>query len=220
MPIKKYSIPSSTTTTTTSSSTTTTTTLNECTNIIFESFKGSYITSSNYFSIRNLLLSIFESGVIQLNCNLCCPVCSNFYHFSAFETYAILIGAAQELEELDCCTNIKHVQSTSIGCPSTDFTNCLDDLKDIIGQTNFDDLVSRGIIEIGTIAGNKTMICKFLQELQNSPVYSPTVVYYFFYALLEIGITVVCLNNGMISLSTTETFLKLIEAVGTNSFLN
>lgn len=215
MPIKKYSIPPPSTTTTS-----TTTINNSCTNPVFELFKGEYIKSSNYFYILDLLRNIFDTGTIEINCKNCCPTCSNFYNFSCLETYQKLIEAADDLENLDCCRNIKYSEYDEIGCSTTDFISCLNTLKGIIGDTNYDQLVSIGIVEVSTIGGNKTIICQFLQELQNSPVYSPTLVFNFFYAMLQIGINIVCLNNGMISISSTETFLKLIEAVGTNSFLN
>lgn len=180
----KYSIPASTTTSTTEAPV-------SCQNPIFEIFNGMFIKKDDATYVTDYVNSVFQRGLVSSNCHFCCPTCnSDVYFFGSEQEFIQLSEAYPPVEQ--CCVNSVTTEGSTINCPSTNFTSCLNTLKNIIGQTRYDELLIDGLFEAGTIAGGKTMICKLIEELQKSPAYSADLVYNFFSALQQTSILVYC----------------------------
>lgn len=209
----KYTIPASTTTSTTTSAPV------NCANPIFRLLDATYLKKSDYTSVLFAVTSLLQKGSISDNCKYCCPDCQDLYILSSYNDYTSLINDIPLINQYPCCKNISRPSGNTIGCTTTNFLTCLNNLKTIIGVTNYNTLLNDygGFVEYSKIAGNASMICALLTELQNSPAYSPELVFNFFKSILELGIVVYCFNSS-VSVTSVNSFITLEDAVPLNPF--
>ena len=111
-------------------------------------------------------------------------------------------------------------------CTTGNFSTCMDELRDEIGVTAFNDLIDLsegGLVEYSTIGGS-SMICNFISQIKLSPVYTPSLLYAYLRDLIaqnNFGIVISCntkdvtgLNEPNIVAGLFETWQKLVDLLG------
>jgi hypothetical protein len=186
-----------------------TTTKYTCKHLVREIIDGKNILQVDETYLNETLFLRLDKGIVTPTCKICCPSCENIYVIAATATYSIFTDATGPLNT--CCTNIKNTDETIVDCTNVQFTQCLQQLQTIIGNTNFNVLLALGIIEYSTVL-NKTTICEIIQEIQLSPVYSPTLLFECFKIILNKGIVVGC-NDNVSFVASVETALKFLEVI-------
>jgi hypothetical protein len=182
-----------TTTSTTSTSTTTTTTKR---NVVFNIFDGSKIVNT---STLNYQLNSINKGIVSTQCGVACPNCENIYFFGNNVAYSSFVSVEfpnlQPSENLPCCGRTAGIQTPLdngfTGTCNTNFSPCLQILQDALGPTFYELLLNQGIIEY-TSVNNISIICQLIIEAQNSPIYTPQLLYIIFNYILSQGLVITC----------------------------
>jgi len=91
-------------------------------------------------------------------------------------------------------------------CTST----CYEDLKEFIGQTNYDFLLDKGFVDEDTVNGT-SFVCRLVPFFINNNI-STTEATSIMSSLVDKGLVYDCVPNSIIA--SVETYLKYAEAVG------
>jgi hypothetical protein len=223
-----------------SCSSTTTTSKKPCVHpftYIFEIVKKQMESPGNTVTAAEALDRLLDKGIVNTNCNLCCPDCCKMYSLASVETQLKLFEAIFISSEIDfpcaspCCSNVFASVETylkyaevSLGVNNVlnccnGFTECVDDILCWAGegQPNFAEIVDRildkGIAEYGTFDG-VSQLCFFKDLLQEVNILGPSnsTVSEIIDRILDKGITVYCNQSGEIIIASVETQLKFVEA--------
>lgn len=231
---------------------TTTTTTVDCKNIFNELVNGELLVRNTIGGINIGLVPITKGIVASTNCKYCCPTCGDLYYFGSatlFPTFidSVIEGGLITLEDLtlsgklECCINTTNPDylnldipipnpndpdnSISAGvtqCTNSNFNTCLQNLQSIISASQYQEIMDIGIIEYSQI-GSSSMLCKFITQIQQSPLYTPNFLFEMLKRFLQPSTTpgtsnieaiVIECKDGLIMGGSYESWLKLNDIGG------
>lgn len=190
------------------------------------------VFASDVATILSTGLTIPDS----LNKNLCCPDCPSncdngtyvLSSMSVFETFVTTMGFAdgKEGDPIACCTNYfsgltayASFRSTVLcympSCCDMFTTDCVQSLQTFLvetegtTETTYQDLLTDGIVEYSTIAGN-SQLCTLITELQTQ---LPGEFGYVIYDLISTNGFVISCNQCVANATTFSDVTKYLSCV-------
>lgn len=160
-------------------------------------------TNSTTTSIVDSISRILDKGTITAQCDTCCPNCGNLYIYASVETFLKvaespyiqlqpLPGNFPVIPEAPCC-----------------FEDCVPQLENLLGSSNYDNVVlNNGIVEYSTLK-NKSYNCLLL-DFAKSFSLSGDDLAEVLNMILDKGFVTACSGGNQI-VASAETFLKWVE---------
>lgn len=218
-----------------------TTKTNACINPVSYMLNATYTDTANPTSEQFItaIENYLDAGELLTNCNFCCPDCedTNRYVLASAEVFAEYYDTFYNNSTCPppCCIEVDAsltAMSTSTppakslstvfsenppitNCCGTNFSECSQALKNVLGVSKSLVYQVNGIVEESTISGSTTLciIATFLQNTTYTDVQQAAIVN----AILEKGLVINCRPEGTI-LSSVNAYIDYIDTVQNGCF--
>ena len=194
-------------------------------------------------TVIEVATSFLQNGLLLTNCDLCCPDCTETHRYvlASVEAYAYYYTSVYSETCLPpCCIEIdatlnaytsglvnRQQENTSLieifqtippptNCCGTNFKECSERIRTILGPNANDIYNILGIVEESTINGSTTL-CILADFLESLPVVWTTVTKAeFLAAILELGLVIDCRPEGTI-IATIQNYVSYLELININN---